>query len=1397
LPAHKLPDGAIDHKLDWYQPAEVVSLGAESSPLDAAPTFSVNAAGLPLLTSRSDGTGFKVFLDFDGFGANLPFSTDGDTANYSPAEQNSIYYTWRDMVSYFSALNVNVTTVQPPTGGSNPSFAWHLTSNSISGGYAYVGWLDNSAPHGFNQGSNAVSRRSGIAHEIGHLLGLYHQGEYDLYGNLTSEYSDGWDSRSRTVIGIDYNTNIRQWFYGRSSSNAGSLQNDLQLMANTVSARVGGDGFRPDDFGGTIATAASVPANGMVEAFIERYSDADVFQINSSGGRWNFDATPIFESSVEPKLELLDASGIVIASKDDADQRSNVNNNDVEFSLDLTAGIYYVKVSSSGDISELGEYLMTASPLMSGFRTQDVSTVFRTGSVSYDPVSGVITQIGGGADIANASDQFRFTYNILDGNGSITVRVDSVDNVDPLAKAGVMIRQSLSNNSASMLLNVQPSGALNNVRRASAGATATNVGMAAGLLGPWLRLERAGDTFSMSRSSDGISWDSVASTAITMSGPVYIGLATNARNDRYAAYSTFSNLSLTGNLGAATPTYNALPSPVNVTASPAAGASTSINLAWDDVAGETSYAVERSADGVNFTQIATPATNATTYTDTNVWGSMRWHYRVSSRSGSTNSVPSAIISTVNKPNAPTAPPASYAMTSMSNSTSTLHLNWRDVQGDQGYRIERSPDGVNYTQIATTAANFNAYNASGLSAGLQYTFRITPITSVGDGLAPSFLINASTRLTTVSGLNFTSKQSNSMNFQWSNISNETGYRIERSVDGTSWSALTTVGANVTSHSDTTVSGTNEYYYRVWGTSSLTQSLAASSVIFGATPSGTALPVNWSSQDIGSVGGTGAANVLENTWTLLGSGNDIGGTSDQFRFTSRSLQGDGEIIARVAGIENTSASAKAGIMIRESLAGGSRYAFAYVTPSSGSDFDVRSSIGANPVRADGPAGTSPYWVKLNRTGNIFTASSSPDGVTWTALTQQTLSMTTNVYIGFALTSNNTTQLARATFDNVSVTGLIIGGGVPTVLNQANANPSPVIGTTAALSVLGQDDGGAANLTYSWSVTTLPAGAATPTFSINNTNAAANTTATFYATGGYTFRATITDALGQSTTSDVIVNVNPTATAVTLSPSDGGFNPGEQQLFSASVLDQFNQTMSGQLQMVWSADRGEITSAGLWTAPVESGPATIIATVSGLSGNAAVNVNFQSTPVAFNADTSPQAVDFAVNGAVNTATLEAGDLELLDLDTMTPISAANTFAAYISAQNILRFRFTGFGDNTLPDGNYRATLGASVADIHGNTLINEGTTDFFVLSGDANRDRFVDTLDFNLLANHFAQTSMAFSQGDFNYDNEVNSLDFNIFVARYGKRLVAPAAMNAPLPLFRDGADIGGGGQLDLIQ
>src|SRR5207253_338077 len=85
----------------------------------------------------------------------------------------------------------------------------------------------------------------------------------------------------------------------------------------------------------------------------------------------------------------------------------------------------------------------------------------------------------------------------------------------------------------------------------------------------------------------------------------------------------------------------------------------------------------------------------------------------------------------------------------------------------------------------------------------------------------------------------------------------------------------------------------------------------------------------------------------------------------------------------------------------------------------------------------------------------------------------------------------------------------------------------------------------------------------------------------------------------------------------------------------------------------------------------------------------------------------------------------------------------------------------------------------DVAGNELVNSSST-FFVLCGDANRDRAVDTLDFNLLATNFGQSGHVFSEGDFNYDGFVDTLDFNLLSANFTHRLGAAPAAAASSPI-----------------
>ncbi len=196
-----------------------------------------------------------------------------------------------------------------------------------------------------------------------------------------------------------------------------------------------------------------------------------------------------------------------------------------------------------------------------------------------------------------------------------------------------------------------------------------------------------------------------------------------------------------------------------------------------------------------------------------------------------------------------------------------------------------------------------------------------------------------------------------------------------------------------------------------------SLSASAVVTVTLPS--LFP---NDADVGSptLAGSESFNSTTNTYTVVGSGADIFSTSDQFNFAYTNFTGDGQIVARVVSMQNTNTRAKAGVMFRDSLAANSRFVDIVLAPDKTSNIQVRSTTGGNTGGQSVSNTAAPYWVKLVRSGNLFTAYNSPDGVTWTQVgTTATVALNSSLLVGLAVTSHDNTKLNTAVFDNVSVT------------------------------------------------------------------------------------------------------------------------------------------------------------------------------------------------------------------------------------------------------------------------------------------------------------------------------------------------------------------------------------------
>jgi hypothetical protein len=182
--------------------------------------------------------------------------------------------------------------------------------------------------------------------------------------------------------------------------------------------------------------------------------------------------------------------------------------------------------------------------------------------------------------------------------------------------------------------------------------------------------------------------------------------------------------------------------------------------------------------------------------------------------------------------------------------------------------------------------------------------------------------------------------------------------------------------------------------------------------------TGLPAPWQTADIGSVGVAGSASMSGGIFTVNGAGN-ITGTTDNFRFVYQILSDNGEIRARLNSIESTGSTGCIGVMIRESLTRGSKYAFMGVSPDGTFRWQQRSSTSSSTATTTSDTGIPPNaWVRLLRRGNMLYGFKSTDGVTWTLANLRSISMAATIEIGLAVASGNSTTLNTSTFSNVTV-------------------------------------------------------------------------------------------------------------------------------------------------------------------------------------------------------------------------------------------------------------------------------------------------------------------------------------------------------------------------------------------
>jgi RHS repeat-associated protein len=239
----------------------------------------------------------------------------------------------------------------------------------------------------------------------------------------------------------------------------------------------------------------------------------------------------------------------------------------------------------------------------------------------------------------------------------------------------------------------------------------------------------------------------------------------------------------------------------------------------------------------------------------------------------------------------------------------------------------------------------------------------------------------------------------------------------------------------------------------------------------------LPTDWLDQDVGNVGSTGSGTYSGGQFTVSGGGG-FGSNGDAFHFVYQNLSGDGSIVARLLSAQGGQFP-MVGLMIRETMSPTSTDAMINFIPNQ-FYFSYRTTTGGGGSQQTLFATPAvPYWMKLVRTGNTFSAYWSQNAVDWTQVgSSVTINMASNVYVGlFAAGSTGV-------FDSISLSSTAIAAPVISGLSNTTGAVGSQIVISGANFGTSQGDGevilnDVSIPVNSWSASsitvTIPAGAA----------------------------------------------------------------------------------------------------------------------------------------------------------------------------------------------------------------------------------------------------------------------------------------------------------------------------------
>jgi hypothetical protein len=323
-------------------------------------------------------------------------------------------------------------------------------------------------------------------------------------------------------------------------------------------------------------------------------------------------------------------------------------------------------------------------------------------------------------------------------------------------------------------------------------------------LGSYVRLTRSGDTLTGEYSRDGINWTVQATRTISMADEVQIGLAYTNRSTGTAHVATFRDLTVTG--ATQRPFASSLAAPSGLAI--AAGVQGALTASWNPVVGAVGYSVATSLDNFSWSEVTQTDAATLDHTVNGLDGDRRHFTRVAALDANGDwSTWSDVVF------ADTRPGAITNLEVKTFSSTELVLDWREANGEIGYRIERSTDGINWVNAGEVGAQVPSFTDSGLDPETTYQYRVITLDDFGDA-ATSTSATKETSFSQLTDLQATETASQETTLSWTdNNANETGYLVERKHEVGSWETIGTTNADAEQFVDSNLPWYGRFEYRV--------------------------------------------------------------------------------------------------------------------------------------------------------------------------------------------------------------------------------------------------------------------------------------------------------------------------------------------------------------------------------------------------------------------------------------------------------------------------------------------------------------------------------------------------------------------------------------------------------